>query len=76
MLVSALLILPALTALQLSLKFRTTMIAAVGFAVGAVFCGILFAFLLNLPAGATIVLFNISFFLLVFAVKKLSTLKI
>ncbi|MBP7232809.1 MAG: metal ABC transporter permease [Syntrophaceae bacterium] len=76
MLVSALLILPALTALQLSLKFRTTMIAAVGFAVGAVFCGILFAFLLNLPAGATIVLFNISFFLLVFVVKKLSTLKI
>lgn len=75
MLVSALLILPALTALQLSLKFRTTMIAAVGFAVGAVFCGILFAFLLNLPAGATIVLFNICFFLLVFAVKKLSTLK-
>ncbi len=37
MLVSALLILPALTALQLSVSFRKTMIAAVGFAVGAFF---------------------------------------
>jgi zinc transport system permease protein len=75
MLVSALLILPALTALQLSLSFRTTMIAAVGFAVGAVLCGIVFAFLLNLPAGAMIVMFNICFLFLVFAGKKLSHLR-
>jgi zinc transport system permease protein len=72
MLVSAMLILPALTALQLSVSFQTTMISAVGFAVGAVFCGIVFAFLLNLPAGAMIVLFNICFLLLIFAAKKLS----
>lgn len=75
MLVSALLILPALTALQLSVSFRITMIAAVGFACGAVVCGIVFAFLLNLPAGAMIVLLNICFLLLVFAAKKLSTLR-
>ncbi|HBL53812.1 ABC transporter [Smithella sp. F21] len=72
MLVSALLILPALTALQLSVGFRTTMLAAAGFAVGAVLCGIIFAFLLNLPAGAMIVLFNICFLLLVFTAKKIS----
>ncbi len=72
MLVSALLILPSLTALQLSVSFRNTMIAAVGFAVGAVVCGIIFAFFLNLPAGATIVLFNIGFLLVVFTAKKLS----
>lgn len=72
MLVSAMLILPALTALQLSLQFRATMLAAVGFAVGAVFCGIFFAFLLNFPAGATIVLFNIGFFLLIAAAKKIA----
>lgn len=75
MLVSAMLILPPLTALQLSLRFRTTMITAVGFAVGAVFCGIIFAFLWNLPAGALIVLFNIFFLLLIFAAKKLSVLR-
>jgi zinc transport system permease protein len=69
MLVSALLILPALTALQLSVSFRTTMIAAVCFAAMAVICGIIFAFYLNLPAGATIVLLNIGFLLVVFAVK-------
>jgi zinc transport system permease protein len=73
MLVSALLILPALTALQLSVSFRTTMIAATGFAVGAVFCGILFAFVLNLPAGAMIVVFNIIFLLLVFGIRRLFT---
>ncbi|HPC85157.1 MAG TPA: metal ABC transporter permease [Smithellaceae bacterium] len=71
MLVSALLILPALTALQLSVSFRTTMTAAVGFAVGAVLLGILFAFVLNLPAGAMIVVFNIIFLLLVGGVRKL-----
>ncbi|MHB8138915.1 MAG: metal ABC transporter permease [Smithellaceae bacterium] len=72
MLVSALLILPALAALQLSVSFRKTMAAAVGFAVGAVLCGIIFAFMLNLPAGAMIVLFNIFFLLVVSTVKKLS----
>lgn len=71
MLVSALLILPALTALQLSVSFRATMIAATGFAVGAVLCGIIFAFLLNLPAGAMIVLVNICFLFMVFAGQKL-----
>ena len=75
MLVSALLILPALTALQLSVSFRATMIAAVAFSILAVVCGIIFAFLLNLPAGATIVLFNICFLLMVFVAKKLSVLR-
>jgi len=75
MLVSALLILPALTALQLAVSFRTTMIAAVVFSIVAVVCGIIFAFLLNLPAGAMIVLFNICFLFLVFVAKKLSHLR-
>jgi ABC-type Mn2+/Zn2+ transport system permease subunit len=42
-------------------------------AVVAVFCGILFAFVLNVPAGAMIVVFNIVFLLLVFGVRKLFT---
>jgi len=72
MLVSALLILPALTALQLSMSFRKTMVASVGFAVAAVLCGIVLAFMMNLPAGAMIVLLNICFLFVVFAAKKLS----
>ena len=72
MLVSSLLILPAMTALQLSVSFRKTLIASVGFGVLAVLFGIVFAFLLNLPAGAMIVLMNICFLLLVFTAKKLS----
>ena len=75
MLVSALLILPALTALQLSVSFRATMIAAVVFSILAVVCGIIVAFLLNLPAGATIVLINIFFLFLVFVAKKISVLR-
>lgn len=75
MLVSSLLILPAMTALQLSVSFRKTLMASAGFGVLAVFFGIVLAFLLNLPAGAMIVLMNICFLLLVFTAKKLSILR-
>jgi zinc transport system permease protein len=71
MLVSAMLILPPLIALQLSLNFKKTIIASVLFSMLSVICGIVTAFLLNLPAGGTIVLFNIAFLLLVFGVKKI-----
>ena len=70
MLASALLILPALTALQLSASFKATLAAAVFFAVLAVICGIFFAFLLNVPAGPSIVLFNVCFLLITYAVRK------
>ncbi len=71
MLVSAMLILPPLIALQLSLSFRMTIIASVIFSLLSVILGILLAFLLNLPAGGTIVLLNIGFLLLVFGAKKI-----
>jgi zinc transport system permease protein len=71
MLVSAMLILPPLTALQLSVSFRMTIIAAACFSVLSVICGIILAFLLNLPAGGTIVIFNIGFLLLIFGAKKI-----
>jgi zinc transport system permease protein len=69
MLVSAMLILPPLTALQLSVSFRMTIIAAAFFSTLSVICGIILAFLLNLPAGGTIVIFNIGFLLLIFGAK-------
>lgn len=71
MLVSAMLILPPLTALQLSMSFKKTIIAAACFSVVSVICGIILAFLLNLPAGGTIVVFNIGFLLLTFGAKKI-----
>src|SRR5512145_3403949 len=73
MLASALLILPALAALQLSVSFKATLVAAVFFAALAVICGIFFAFLLNVPAGPSIVLFNVCFLFITFTVKKIST---
>ena len=71
MLVSAMLILPPLTALQLSISFRMTLIASLIFSVISVISGIMISFLLNLPAGGTIVIMNVVFLLLVFGVKKI-----
>lgn len=71
MLVSAMLILPPLTALQLSLSFKLTIIAAVFFSILSVICGIITAFLLNLPAGGTIVISNIGFLLFISGAKKI-----
>jgi zinc transport system permease protein len=72
MLVSAMLILPPLTALQLAISFRMTIIVSVFFSILSVICGIIFSFLLNLPAGGTIVIFNVLFFLITFGVIKIT----
>ena len=72
MLVSALLILPPLTALQLSVSFKTTIVASVIFSVLSVICGIIFSFLLNIPAGGTIVICNVFFLLISFGIRKIS----
>jgi zinc transport system permease protein len=71
MLVSAMLILPPLTALQLSVSFRMTIIASVIFSILSVTGGIILSFLLNLPAGGTIVILNVIFLLIVFGMKKI-----
>ena len=71
LLVSALLILPAATALQLARGFRTTLLAAALTAAASVAAGIVASFLVNLPSGATIVLVNLGLFLLAFALKSL-----
>jgi zinc transport system permease protein len=71
MLVSAMLILPPLTALQLSFSFKMTIFTSVLFSVLSVICGLFLAFLLNLPAGGTIVIVNISFLLFIFGAKKI-----
>lgn len=62
MLVSALLILPAVTALQISKGFKTAIFAAAIFSLVSVIIGITLSFFLDLPTGATIVLVNAFFF--------------
>lgn len=56
MLISALLILPASTALQVSRGFRMTVLVSAAVAVVAVTGGIMVSYVLNLPTGATIIL--------------------
>jgi zinc transport system permease protein len=71
MLVTAMLILPPLTALQLSISFRMTIIVSAIFAILSVIAGIIVSFLLNLPAGGTIVIINVIFLLLIIGIKKM-----
>ncbi|HEY6873837.1 MAG TPA: metal ABC transporter permease [Geobacteraceae bacterium] len=70
MLISALLIIPAVTALQVARGFRGTIVTAAGIAVFSVVSGIFGSFALNLPTGATIVIINIALFALAFAGKR------
>lgn len=73
MLISALLILPGVTALQVSRSFRSTIAVASGVSVVSVVLGILVSFYLDLPTGATIVVVNFLFFSLGLFYKKVAT---
>jgi zinc transport system permease protein len=70
MLVSAMLILPAVTALQIAKGFKAAMITAAVIAVFSVITGITISFYADLPAGATVVMVNFLLFVLSFLIKK------
>ncbi len=70
LLTSALLIIPAVTAIQLGRGFRVTMAVAAVLAVGSVIAGMALSFYGNIPGGAAIVLVNIIFFFLSFPLKR------
>jgi zinc transport system permease protein len=72
MLVSALLILPAVSALQISRQFKTALVLGGVFSLLSVIIGIAVSFFLDLPTGATIVMLNAIFFALAFGWKKLA----
>jgi len=72
MLVSALLILPAVTALQISKGFMTSLLLAVIVSLISVIAGISCSFFLNLPTGATIVMINVLFFIFALIYKKIA----
>ena len=62
MLVSSLIILPTISALQVVKSFRAAIALAGGFAVASVILGISASYIFNLPSGATIVMVNFIFF--------------
>jgi len=66
MLVSSLIILPAISALQIVRSFRATIALAGIFAVVSVIIGIFASYVLNLPSGAMIVMINFIIFMITF----------
>jgi len=72
MLVSALLIMPAVAALQISKGFKSAMFISALFAVISVLVGITVSFFLNIPAGGAVVMVNAFILLLSFIFKRRS----
>ena len=70
-LVVALLVLPGLSALQLSLSFRKTILTAVAFSITSTILGILFSATFDLATSGLIVFVAVLLFLLTLAYKKL-----
>lgn len=66
MLVSALLIIPPVTALQFARGFKTTIIISCLTGIVAVMAGVITSFVLDLPAGASIVIVSFGIFLVSF----------
>jgi zinc transport system permease protein len=75
LLTSALLILPAVTSLQVSKGFKASLLISSLVGVLSVTGGIFISFRLNSPTGATIVLFNFLIFVAVFAYRRQSLKK-
>ena len=71
MLISSLLILPSVTALQITRGFKMTIVTASLVGVLSVILGVFVSFMADLPTGATIVILNFLFFLGTFIYRKL-----
>jgi len=71
LLVSALLVIPPVGALQVSRGFKQTLALSVALAVGAMVAGIFLSLLIDLPTGATIVVVNFAVFCGILALKKI-----
>jgi zinc transport system permease protein len=71
LLISSLIIFPAVTALQLSRGFKATLLIAMACGVISVTAGIIFSFWCDLPTGATIVMVNFLLFAAAFVYGRL-----
>ncbi len=74
MLTSALLIMPAVTAFQVSRSFKGALLIAAIVSVVSVNMGIVLSFVVDIPTGALTVLINLSFFVSVVVYKKVSAM--
>lgn len=63
LLITALLIFPAVTAMKIAVNYRGVIVLSVFFGLISFFLGLIFSFLLSAPTGATIVLTHLLFFL-------------
>ena len=70
MLISSMLIVPAASALQLARGFRVCIVLAALQGCGSVIIGIVISILTNLPASATIVVVNLTLFLISYLVRR------
>jgi zinc transport system permease protein len=70
MLISALLILPAVTALQIAKGFKNSLIISSIIAISSIISGTYISFIINLPTGATIVIVNFIIFIFIFLFKN------
>ncbi len=73
MLITALLVLPPVTALQMSRGFKGTIVISCIAGLLSVILGVLISFAADLPTGATIVLINFLFFVLAFGARNLAS---
>ena len=74
-LISALIILPPVTALLVAKTFKQVLIWAAVVAVLSVWSGVYLSFVFNIPSGATIILVNLLFLLMGFVYSKLVSLQ-
>ena len=72
MLVSSMIIFPTITALQLSKGFKLTIFISVLISVLSVVLGVFTSYIYDLPTGATVVLLNAAWFIIMFGIKKIA----
>lgn len=75
LLISSLIIFPALTAMRLCKSFRSVMACAAAVSVFCVFCGVGLSFLYSTPTGASIVFVNLVMFLIFFCIAQVKKMR-
>jgi zinc transport system permease protein len=73
LLVSALIILPASSSLQVSKSFQNTILFAILFSLISIIIGIVISLIINIPTGATIVTVNATIFFCILLIKLLKS---
>lgn len=71
LLISALVVFPALTAMRFTKSFRATVITSAAISTGTAIIGLLFACVVNTPIGPTIVIANVAVFLIAYLISTI-----